>query len=328
MMKRFYVVMSLSVMWSCNVLAGNVQVKTAKQGALTEAEIIILLKSALSSYDVDRVANILKAIEDDRRRRQILNHSFMLKPFHVGHFDKYPLKAEGWRALHFAAYAGNDKLVGALLENDAPVDAANDDGATALCLAAGNLHASTMDKLLQFHANPNIGNPLFAVLDGCSFRCPLRPSPCPMSSIVACVHSLLNAHVNMTEKDRNNETILHLIAHWEDLAKIIWPVLVQEFANQKAAKKFMNLRRSWNGNTALHLAASEGNCTLISLLLDAGAKTSIVNDRKQTPYGCALEHKRPEAIQLFEEYQKQSSVHRGAPKVGAYYELSDHDKLD
>ncbi len=59
----------------------------------------------------------------------------------------------------------------------------------------------------------------------------------------------------------------------------------------------------WNGYTPLHLAACMGDVKKFELLLSAGAALILYDMDGLTPYGVALQYKRKEIIQLYQDKQ-------------------------
>ncbi len=267
---------------SGNIHSGNVQARPVA------AIVADSFEEAVKNNNVAEVQEIVGTIPCRHTKEKFVNHSF---------------DQEGRKALHIAACSGHNDMVTMLLQNGASVDAYNNQRQTALMLAAQNLHFSTVQLLLQFHADPNKGNILLAAIES-KKRCPQEKDVCPIC-IGQCVRSLIEGGADVKATDWIHQTALFCAAGHRNLGNVVSQILNARFADENDKRKYINARCGMLGETALHCAASIGACDVVTVLLAGGADMSIRNNRGQTPLECALKNPNAQAaVQLLRTHQK------------------------
>jgi ankyrin repeat protein len=85
------------------------------------------------------------------------------------------------------------------------------------------------------------------------------------------------------------ETLLQVAIHWGRISSAEW--LLKKGASP-------NTKRSKDGWTPLHQAASRGVASIVSVLLEHGADPGAKDDNGQTPHDVAREKKRTSVVKL------------------------------
>jgi len=208
--------------------------------------------------------------------------------------------------LHDAAKAGLLGTLRILLDAGAEVDKVNDDGLTALNLAARNGHARIVEALLKAKATPNASRdvewtPLHLAIrhnhdNICQLLLDYGASPNPegddmppplFDAVSFCQPSIVSAlltagaNPNIVEQvadDLRGFTVLHLAAElgFTDIVKL----LLAAGARADAVTSSDLL--------PLHQAAMNGHTDTVLLLLDAGSDINALNSQGVTPLDFAV----------------------------------------
>lgn len=165
--------------------------------------------------------------------------------------------ADGDTELGRAAWSGNEKIVAALLKASADTEKANRDGRTPLYWAAWN-GAEAVAKLLLVEGNCHIAIP---DSDG---QTPFHAAV--ERGYVSLVKLLLDTSATRKKQPKNTGSRL------------------------LKARSTINLDANFpSGDTALHLAASNGYDEIVKILLDHNANTTALNKNGSTPLHIATE---------------------------------------
>jgi len=158
-----------------------------------------------------------------------------------------------------AVERGDAAAVRRLLTQQADVNAAQPDGATALHWAVYRDDLVTVDQLLKARANVKAANQYGAT--------PL--SLAAESGKAAIVQRLLDAGADPNERLLNKETVLMMAARTGDVATM--KLLLDRGAD-------VNAKETLRGTTALMWAAAQKHPAAVKLLVDRGADVSAVSD--------------------------------------------------
>jgi uncharacterized protein len=178
------------------------------------------------------------------------------------------------RKLFNAVTVGDERRVKKQLERGASPNARNEDGTTALYLAAVQGEVWTVGALLAAGALPNVES------GGDAEGTPLEGTPlCAAASWGhrGVVRSLLaaGADPNMPESDGFTPLIWAARGGWYECARD----LLDAGADPNQA--------GHGGTTPLHLAAQEGWLRLVRLLLERGADPRVADEDGRTPWAAA-----------------------------------------
>lgn len=207
----------------------------------------------------------------------------------------------GKTALHLAVLAGRKQVAKCLLVAGAAVDARDNDGATPLILASRSRQLGCvqvlLDKFADVNAVDNVGGSSLA------------------SAALAGDHALVllllegGADVNL-EKDSGEQnsggegrTPLHEAAEGGDCDVI--ECLLAHGAEINHASK--------SGRTALHEAARCSNVAAIRLLIDAGANLNAEDNKGRTALDLAEKERLDDVISVLREAGAKSSTARWSP---------------
>jgi len=170
-------------------------------------------------------------------------------------------QGDGATAMHWAVYLNDAATTALLIRAGATVNVANHYGVTPLGLAAQNGHAAIIDQLVSAGAEPN--DPLHAVNAG---ETPLMLAA--RSGQVDAVKVLLNVGADLNAKEPWNGQSAIMWAAAEGHAPVV-QVMIERGADIHA--------RSNSGSTPLLFAARKGNMSIVRALLGAG---SGVNEKR------------------------------------------------
>jgi ankyrin repeat protein len=185
--------------------------------------------------------------------------------------------SEGWTALHWAAYAGQETTVKLLLGQKANIDAKDRESKTALHWAAIEHHQAIIKLLLDRKADVDARA---AYYDCINWEHGNRRGRTALHHVAEEGHEitaklLLDHRANVNIKDWAGATALHLSAENDHVAMA--KLLIDRGADVNAKRK--------DGTTALHLTAGQDNIAMAKLLIDHGA-----NINAQTKDGTAVVH--------------------------------------
>ncbi len=172
-----------------------------------------------------------------------------------------PAGENGFTPVGFAVIARDPEIVELLLAGGAKVNAHDDNGFTALHMAAGIGHEKILRTLLDHGAAVDAG------------EASLGRTPLHYADSIRTVIVLLDAGADIDATDGNGETPLHaaIASSKTDIAAI----LLHFEASIEAPGE--------EGRTPLHYAAAEGGERMATLLLDAGAEVNARDDNGLTP---------------------------------------------
>jgi len=158
------------------------------------------------------------------------------------------------------------EIVQFLLENNADINAQDEQGQTPLHYAAAKSHFDTVQCLIKYKANVNVCDnkgmtPLYVAIQ--------RKSANNIKTL------LLDSNTDLTLTDRDNKsTVLHLAVHKNDI------YLVKTLLQYKAEHGIVDK----NGNLPLHIAAAKGNKAIARMLIKANNSTKTTkNANGETP---------------------------------------------
>ena len=207
----------------------------------------------------------------------------------------------GWRPLHAAAHCGKLEACMALVKAGADPDNLNDEGVSALTLAAvgGNL------PLVQFLL-PLTKDSAMVAADGLT---PMHKATLALKPEVV-KYLVSSGRVAVDARSRSNQTSLHLAA-WQSSAECAavlidagadldaqtedgdTPLLQAAFRGGLGVAKLLiekgaavSLAKT-DGNTALHMAAVRGLKDITRLLMENGAEPGLKNSQGSTPLAMA-----------------------------------------
>ncbi len=241
---------------------------------------IITFGDAINKNDEFAVEQILRAIIDQKTREDFINQPLGRR----GH--------RSWAALHIVSDKGYDSLAQKLLEFGANPNVTTNHLETPLMLASESGNTSIVEQLLKHKADPN-----WVASDYCSGETALFCA-CRQNSAVI-THMLLKAGADIWARENNFAwTVLH-IAALDEYESIIH-VLLASFTNENLRISYVNARNS-RGETALHEASDSGNCSVLKILLAAGADINATDNDNSTPLHNAARMCQKSAVTLLLE---------------------------
>lgn len=220
--------------------------------------------------------------------------------------------------MYFAATGGNTQIAELFITRGLSVNTCVDKGYTPLIGAVLHHHLAMVTFLLSQRAEVDAQNDggwtalIYAVVD-CAFR-----------DSVAFVIALLESHADVNLPDRHGTTPLHhalgygspqsvielLLAHGADINAISQFGSPLHFAVGQPDKVCLLLShgadvnvKGRNGNTPLHVAASNGDIDGARILLRNGADINVRNAEGETPMTLALAQGFGEFVMLIRMYE-------------------------
>ncbi|HEX3837306.1 MAG TPA: ankyrin repeat domain-containing protein [Steroidobacteraceae bacterium] len=176
------------------------------------------------------------------------------------------MAAAGDSSLVDLADAGQTQPALALIDHGADVNAASEDGSTALLWAAHRDDRALVERLLKAHADVKAANHYGAT---------------PMSEAAAygdpaVIELLLRAGADPDSANADGQTALMVVAHTSNVKAA--ELLLRHGAHVDATERL-------RGQTALHFAAAEGQPDMVQELLrhraDANARSKVEEDLRQ-----------------------------------------------
>jgi ankyrin repeat protein/serine/threonine protein kinase len=195
----------------------------------------------------------------------------------------------GQTALHVAAAAGLDSIIELLVERGAHINAIDAAGDTPLHLAAKHGNLDAVKSLLNRPEGAN------AVINATNNENLTPLVQAVFESLdVEVVRELLHRGADPNVSILDDGTVLHLMTATPGFENVV----------REAIRCGGNLEaRDNNGNTPLHVAAREGNTSLLELFLYQKADlANATNIRGQTPQQVAVENNHTEASAFLTEW--------------------------
>ncbi|KAK9791598.1 hypothetical protein WJX73_000497 [Symbiochloris irregularis] len=203
------------------------------------------------------------------------------------HVDPNLEDKDGWRALHFAAYGGSEKVTALLLDHNADVRATDQGGRTPLHLAALQGRIGVMKQLLDARAPANASDE--------HGMTPLHKAA--VGGRTEAAQLLLNAGASYNARLKDGSTPVHL-ATWKGHVDTV-KLLVSYGASPTAARD--------DGQTPLHEAAETGNARLAHAFLALGADKSVRNKEGFTAAEVAANAHHADVANLITQFDPRSS---------------------
>ena len=187
--------------------------------------------------------------------------------------------SKDWSALCLASTKTCLATVNSLLNRkELEIDSVNENGASALIIAAEYGREQIVKTLLERHANPALkdhegGTAIFRAMQNG------HPSV---------VTAMLNSHVDFSGIDDMGRNLLHSACLLEEAQPDIVRLLISDGMEVDAPDKF--------GQTPLHMASRAGNLEIVSILTSLGANPVVKDAHERTPLEVAWQHGRTDVI--------------------------------
>lgn len=216
--------------------------------------------------------------------------------------------------LHCAVAKGQLDCIELLLKKEAPIDARNMRGSTAIHLAVSQQNITTVAKLLEHKASVRIrdNNSLLPLHEACRVRLP------------EAIGLLLEYDVECIEEETSDGwRPLHIVAEQgcEKCALTLMYYGVDITAVTHSDEK-----------TAVHIAASFGNNDVITLLIKYGASIKVLDGNGWLPLHSASRHKQVSTMKVLLEHNHESEVvnRRTAKGLGstALHMTAENDSIE
>jgi len=186
--------------------------------------------------------------------------------------------AEGYTALHFAAYNGNVRMVEMLLEFKPELNARTAEHATPLAIAAKMKQHDAITKLVECGADVNCSGPTGSA----AHIAASLGNTATLKLLVA-----LGAKVDSCESDAGS--VLHCACHSGDVDTV--GTIVHDFAVD------VNVR-DVNGLTPLYVACRAGKQEVTQFLLELGADPNLAANDKSLPLHFVAENGGADDVKL------------------------------
>lgn len=276
-----------------------------KKEAINEKKpVTSILKECAEKGDLVKIKKIIDENEKLVNARLKNNETILTIVSYIGYYDiaEYLISKDAnvhlrndWdnNALTNASMKGHLKIVKLLLNNGANINSRGNSGSTSLHLAARNQHADVVKLLVEYGCNVDPQNdysmtPLFFASWGGN------PD---------IIKTLVDNGANVNFSDPDNNTILHNMAGEGHIEGMVTILNADANANNvdddgylplhtavlngkpKAVKVLINKTNNLNqkekhyGNTALHIAAKNGDIHSYRMLTEAGADHNITNNK-------------------------------------------------
>ena len=245
----------------------------------------------------------------------------------------------GYTALHAAARANSQRLIVALLESGAEIDALDDNGYTPLLLAAGTQRSP--EPLERRNVPPATFSPAAIralAAAGADLEARNQYSHTALQQAAywdetATIAVLLEAGANLAARERNGMTALQMALGWGHMAAIV--ALAEAEAELEAGEYrdfasvvALTLRnpaalvesghdpnaRDDRGRTVLHWAAGWDNAAALAAtkaLVEAGADPNTRDNSGRTPMQQAAERRNTQMIAALADVGADMNVHDG-----------------
>lgn len=185
--------------------------------------------------------------------------------------------------LHYCCYGEFEKLAALSQQQDLDINCQDGDGCTGLHLAIGEKYREIVNFLVQnnadfyIHDNDGYSALHWAILSGETYFLDL----------------VYQRNKELEKPDNDHNLPIHLCVIHQELRSLEW--LLEKNININAQDK--------DGYTALHIAATSNLVDYGKVLLEAKAKTSIVNNRGETPLETAIRTENFEFAHLLKSYR-------------------------
>eukprot|EP00940_MAST-03C_sp_MAST-3C-sp2_P000939 g939.t1 len=175
--------------------------------------------------------------------------------------------------LLLSCQAGNAAVARLLLNHGAAVDPHPDVGGSALHCAASAGHVGCVRVILESDAEYSIDDPLLPSGDT-----PLQLAA--RGTAAGVVELLLKHGAVVTQRNARGLTALHSASKW-GRSRIV-AIILKHAESSRDLHELIAIGDE-EGNTALHLSATQGHIDVVSRLLTYGASTLALNRASQTP---------------------------------------------
>ena len=213
--------------------------------------------------------------------------------------DVNAAQGDGATALHWAVYVNDAETTALLIRAGAKVDAPNNYGVTPLGLASRNGHAAIIEQLVKAGVDPN--DPLQAVNAG---ETPLMLAA--RSGQVDAVKMLLNVGADINAKETWNGQSALMWAAAEGHVPVV-QTLIEHGADIRA--------RSNSGATPLLFAARKGSMNAVRALLAAGSDVNEQRPDGATPLLVAVINGHEDLVDLLLEEGADPNVEGGSTRL-------------
>lgn len=271
------IALSLSVSLLCSMEPSNLR--------NTKAESDFIWAASQNNLDkVKELASLVDINVKDKKQSTALHWASFKGHFDVAHFllskgaGVNVTDNKGKTPLQYAAGHGHTDILTALLNHKALIDVQDIKGDTALHWATFNKYGACVKKLLEHHAHINSQN-----------NAGIVPLHSALISGNADIVNLLLSKKPKLLSDNKDRNPMHFAA-WGNNYSCLKSIIEQLPVHKRAA--LLNLG-DYEGETALHYAAQNGNWPIAQLLIQQGADVNIqCKTKKRTPlHVCLRQHR-------------------------------------